>query len=82
MRVDSHGYVRIWTGKNNEDLEHHVVAERALGHALPAGAVVHHVDEDTTNNAPNNLVICQDDNYHKLLHARKRRALRLAAFIL
>lgn len=50
--------------------EHVLIAERALGRYLPAGAEVHHVDGDCRNNAPRNLVICQDKAYHKLLHCR------------
>lgn len=53
-------------------LEHIVVAERALGHQLPAGAVVHHVNEDRSDNRPCNLVICPDKAYHALLHQRMR----------
>ena len=52
--------------------EHVVIAERALGKALPNGAEVHHVDEDKRNNTPSNLVICQDVAYHRLLHQRAR----------
>lgn len=52
--------------------EHVVIAERALGHDLPKGAVVHHVDGNTNNNANNNLLICQDQAYHALIHARAR----------
>lgn len=51
-------------------LLHRVRAERALGHKLPLGAVVHHADGTTDDNAP--LVICQDEGYHKLLHRRMR----------
>jgi HNH endonuclease len=51
---------------------HVLVAEQALGHHLPKGAEVHHVDEDERNNANRNLVICQDKAYHKLLHVRAR----------
>ena len=54
----SHGYV----------YEHILVAEKALGKPLPAGAVVHHANG--TKAGP--LVICQDDTYHKLLHRRMR----------
>lgn len=52
--------------------EHILIAERALGSLLPDGAEVHHVDENGRNNAPSNLVICQDKAYHKLLHYRAR----------
>jgi len=51
---------------------HIVVAERALGHYLPAKAEVHHVDGNKHNNRNDNLVICENGKYHKLLHARKR----------
>jgi len=50
--------------------EHVVVAEKALGKYLPEGAQVHHVDGDRHNNSPSNLVICQDQKYHHLLHHR------------
>jgi hypothetical protein len=50
---------------------HVLVAEKALGHFLPDGAHVHHVDENKRNNANTNLVICQDAAYHKLLHLRR-----------
>jgi hypothetical protein len=33
---------------------------------------VHHVDECKSNNAPSNLVACQDTAYHFLLHVRTR----------
>ena len=31
-----------------------------------------HLDGNPRNNAPSNLVICQDKAYHMLLHARQR----------
>jgi hypothetical protein len=62
-RANTRGYV----------YEHILVAESVLGHSLPAGAVVHHVDGNKHNNAPGNLVICEDDAYHRLLHTRMRR---------
>lgn len=51
-------------------LEHVLVAERALGKPLPAGAQVHHWDRDRSNNTPSNLVICPDQSYHRLIHRR------------
>ena len=53
-------------------LRHILVAEKALGKRLPKGAIVHHIDEDRTNDLPSNLVICPDSAYHQLLHRRKR----------
>lgn len=52
--------------------EHIVVAERAFGGPLPKGAVVHHVNLDTHDNRPCNLVICPNEAYHRLLHKRMR----------
>ncbi len=52
--------------------EHVYVAEIALGHALPSSAQVHHVDENRSNNASANLVICENAAYHLLIHARQR----------
>ena len=47
---------------------HRVRAERALGKSLPPEAVVHHADGSKGDDSQ--LVICQDQAYHLLLHAR------------
>jgi len=52
--------------------EHVEVAEKALGHPLPSGAEVHHVNNDGRDNRGGNLVICQDKSYHQMLHRRAR----------
>lgn len=52
-------------GKSGYLAESRVTAATALGHPLPKGAVVHHHRGEA-------LVICQDDNYHKLLHRRMK----------
>lgn len=64
-RADNCGYVR----------EHILVVEAAMGKPLRRSAEVHHVDENRTNNAPANLVVCESHAYHALLH-RRARALR------
>jgi hypothetical protein len=56
--------------------EHVLIAETALGKPLPKGSPVHHVDGDHSHNQNNNLVICQDQSYHMLLHTRTRALLR------
>lgn len=49
---------------------HRYVAEQALGKPLPEEAVVHHWDRDELNNSNENLLICPDQSYHMLIHAR------------
>lgn len=50
---------------------HRARAEAALGHPLPPGAEIHHVDRDLWNPLAR-LVICPSRAYHRLLHARMR----------
>lgn len=69
--ITSNGY-REFNLPEDKKTEHVMVAEAALGHVLPVGAVVHHIDEDKLNNEPSNLVICPDQRYHVLLHQRMR----------
>lgn len=53
-------------------LEHILVAEKVLGKPLPPKAVVHHHNKDRTDNRHQNLVICENQGYHLLLHLRER----------
>jgi hypothetical protein len=41
-----------------------------LGKKLPGGSVVHHVNENGLDDSNNNLVLCEDASYHRLLHLR------------
>ena len=78
-RINAQGYaiVRLPShpraSGNGYVLEHILVAEKALGKPLPPGAVVHHGAKERANNKKSgHLVVCQDADYHKLLHARMR----------
>ena len=69
--IDSSGYALIKIPSHSRAMksgyvrEHILIAEKALGKPLPAGAVVHH-------HTPEQLVVCQDDVYHHFLHQRQR----------
>ena len=52
--------------------EHVVVAEKMFGGLLPDSYEVHHLDENKSNNNPNNLMICPTRKYHMILHQRER----------
>lgn len=71
------GYRRLWAKNhpynNGQRLmfEHVMLAERAIGKSLPKGAVVHHVNGDRGDNSPENLVVCENQTYHFLLHRRQ-----------
>jgi hypothetical protein len=69
MNLDGYTVVSV---SGVDTYRHRIIAEAALGRPLPKGAEVHHVDEDKRNDAPGNLVICQDREYHNLLHVRAR----------
>lgn len=69
--MTTNGYIAHGlNGKKKQ--EHVIVAEHFLGKPLPCGAEVHHVNENRSDNRPENLVICPSKAYHKLLHTRMR----------
>jgi hypothetical protein len=50
--------------------QHVLICESVLGRPLAKGVQVHHVNNIPDDNRHENLVICPDVAYHKLLHIR------------
>ncbi len=84
-RSRQEGYIKIWTpdhpGADNKGyvMEHRLICERILGRILPASVVVHHINVIRDDNRPENLVVCQNNTYHLLLH-RRERALKACGY--
>jgi hypothetical protein len=67
-------YIRVKVRRNGRTVvigEHVAVVEKAIGHQLPKGAEVHHINGDVSDNRPQNLVACDSHAYHLLLHRRQ-----------
>ena len=54
-------------------LAHRVQAERLLGRPLLPREIVHHRDGDSTNNAPENLIVLPSQRYHAHAEFHLRR---------
>lgn len=57
-------------GGGNGKRLHEMIAEKALGKALPKGALVHHLNGNPRDNRNENLAIFPNIAYHKLIHRR------------
>lgn len=49
-------------------LEHRLIAEQIVGRTLKDSEVVHHIDEDKTNNSIDNLIVFVSDSDHNRFH--------------
>lgn len=57
---------------NGSIYEHIKIVEKAIGKSLDKRHQVHHRDGNGWNNKNNNLIICEDQNYHRLLEKREK----------
>jgi hypothetical protein len=55
---------------NTASQEARSVVEAIIEKSLPSQAIVHHINGNVNNNEHSNLVACEDQTYHKLLHRR------------
>lgn len=68
---DIRGYIRIYTGVNKWQYEHILVAEKAIKRELKPGEVIHHINENKSDNRPENLQVLTKAS-HQTLHAKGR----------
>jgi hypothetical protein len=68
------GYVRITRGQEVDRLEHDVIMEARLGRKLLPDEVVHHIDENRSNNDLNNLALMTRAAHTRLHRITKLRS--------
>lgn len=68
------GYVYINIAPNKRMAEHRFVMEKHLGRKLKKGEVVHHLNENPSDNRIENLVVCESAGQHiAKYHTLKRK---------
>ena len=67
-RINSEGYIEIYISKEGWFLEHRIEAAKKLGRPLKKTEVVHHIDEDKTNNQYENLMVFKTTADHTAFH--------------
>ena len=79
----SHGYVliRVGVGHPSADCrgyayEHRLVAEKKIGRKLKPDEMIHHVDGNRQNNAPENITVVVGNSEHYFEHRKPGCCLR------
>ena len=52
--------------------QHILIVEKVLGRFLKLTEQVHHIDSIGLNNKNKNLIVCENQAYHSLIHKRER----------
>ena len=75
--ITSHGYVLIRVGKEHHladvrgyAYEHRIIAEQKLDRRLRIGELIHHINNDRTDNRPENLKIVGNNAEHLVYHRK------------
>lgn len=68
-------YKKIRT-ENGIELNHNVVMEKKIGRPIKKKEVVHHIDNDKTNDSPENLYLCECNRIHSSLHTQFNNLIR------
>ncbi len=68
--IDEDGYLRF---KDSDKLVHRWVVEKELGHPLPKGSIVHHINGDKLDNRIENLKVFASQENHESEHIKLER---------
>lgn len=64
------GYLFLRQDDGTYKAEHRIVVEESLGRELSSDEIVHHIDEDKTNNSIDNLVVLTRAEHARLHHTK------------
>jgi predicted nucleic acid-binding Zn ribbon protein len=77
MKANCNGYVQVSNTKGGRTYQHIVEAELKIGRKIEKGEVVHHIDENRSNNTWDNLMVFKSTSDHMRHHGLKPEDQRL-----